>query len=164
MKKKGIQQFISGIHHPDLSETKNGRIITPGGYASTIGKSHEKMIEQQLKSFNLIYIPQYKYTGIYECVVRLDYYVKGVPGFEKGLGIESKYQGSSGSADEKFPYLVKNIKECLPFPCIIIYSLEGARPEAVSWLCNQVDDTHLIGTFKLDQFISWIHRKMLPYE
>lgn len=49
--------------------------------------------------------------SIYGHKDRTDLYVTGIPGYPRGLAIESKWQERNGSADEKFPYLVANIKE-----------------------------------------------------
>lgn len=49
--------------------------------------------------------------------------------------IECKWQQSSGSVDEKFPYLYLNCIEKMPEAnIIIIIDGEGAKPGAVEWL------------------------------
>ena len=51
------------------------------------------------------------------------------------IRIECKWQQSSGSVDEKFPYLYLNCIEKMPEPTIIIIvDGGGAKPGAVEWL------------------------------
>ena len=126
---------------------------------------HEKIILSSLRHFNLKFKRHSNIcNSIYGTKLYTDFVVIGIPPYEKGLAIESKYQGSSGSADEKFPYLVENIKTMFPIPCLILYSLDGARPKSVEWLLKQKDGTKLIEILKYDKFPTWLHDRMLPYE
>lgn len=47
------------------------------------------------------------------------------------LVIESKWQQTAGSVDEKFPYLVENIKKQYPFKTIIIIDGGGYKVKAL---------------------------------
>ena len=76
--------------------------------------------------------------------LKADLMVSGLPDFPRGLAIESKWQSSDGSVDEKFPYLVMNIRMAYPCPVIIILDGRGSKPGAVEWLKGQVDQEHLL--------------------
>jgi len=148
-----------------LEEPTNKKKFSPGARATGLGRMHEKTVEVALQHFNLDYkIHQNICESIYGSKLYTDFVVSGIPRFKNGLAIESKYQGSSGSADEKFPYLVANIKEKFPIPCIILCSLDGARKKSVDWLFKQADGQKLIEIFKYDKFPTWLHKEMLPYE
>jgi len=79
--------------------------------------------------------------------------------------IECKWQQSSGSVDEKFPYLYLNCIFAMPENFIIIVlDGGGAKPSAVSWLKNAAATRHLIPddmpqkkilVFTLAEFMIW---------
>lgn len=70
------------------------------------------------------------------------------------LCIESKWQASTGSVDEKFPYLVINIKEKFPCPAIVVLDGGGYKEGAEKWLRSQVDDK-LLRVFNMTEFQKW---------
>jgi len=94
-------------------------------------------------------------NGIYGTPIKADFWVSGVPGFDDGLIIESKWQGSGGSVDEKFPYLVRNIKECYPCPTIIVLGGGGYRSGAERWMRSRVGGK-LLAVMSIEEFISWV--------
>lgn len=65
--------------------------------------------------------------------------------------IESKWQQASGSVDEKFPYLVENIKKQYPYKTLIVIDGGGYKRKALEWMKKQVDDK-LIGVYGMDEF------------
>ena len=70
------------------------------------------------------------------------------------LIIECKWQQVGGSVDEKYPYVVANIKEQSPYPAIILLDGEGYKNGAKEWLKKQIDDK-LIGVFNMGEFTKW---------
>jgi len=59
----------------------------------------------------------------------------------RSIRIECKYQGSSGSVDEKLPYLYLNLIEKIPENEIIVVIEEtGMKQGAVPWLKNAVTE------------------------
>ena len=68
--------------------------------------------------------------------------------------IESKWQQSSGSVDEKFPYLVLNIRERYPCATIIVLDGGGFKKGAEEWLRRQVNDK-LVHVFNMMEFQKW---------
>src|SRR5262245_18837791 len=83
-------------------------------------------------------------TGIFGTQIRTDIFIGGVPEFPAGLSIESKWQDSHGTADEKLAYLYLNIVNCFPCPCIIVADGGGARAGAIDWLRGKIDGAHLL--------------------
>jgi len=96
--------------------------------------------------------------GIYDTPLSADFLVLDLPGVPDGLVIESKWQESQGSVDEKLPYLVTNIQTCSPYPTIVILHGGGFRPGAEAWLRDQVDGVKLLAVFRLEEFFAWMNR------
>ena len=70
----------------------------------------------------------YGHNGNTEFLIKSDYY-------DLEIRIECKWQQSSGSVDEKFPYLYLNCIEKMPeSTIIIIVDGGGAKEGAVEWL------------------------------
>lgn len=70
------------------------------------------------------------------------------------LIIESKWQESAGSVDEKFPYLVLNIREKYPCATIVVLDGGGYKEGAKKWLREQVD-SKLVHVFNMMEFQKW---------
>lgn len=77
--------------------------------------------------------------------------------------LECKYQATSGSVDEKFPYLYLSCVEAMPEKNIIILmEAKGARVQAVKWLANAVlqqkydpGKTKRIVILTIAEFVAW---------
>ncbi|MHB9291449.1 hypothetical protein Holit_00525 [Hollandina sp. SP2] len=92
-------------------------------------------------------------------------YSKTYQGPKGAIRIECKWQQSSGSVDEKFPYLYLNFIEAMPEKeLVIIVDGNGARSGAVSWLKNAakykkytsgVNEDKEVRVFSLTEFIQW---------
>jgi len=100
--------------------------------------------------------------SMYGHVLKVDIVAYGIPSYEEGIIIEAKWQGSPGSADEKYPYLVGNIKgnyggaSGYPLPTIVVYGGPGARDYANRWLRRQVGGK-LIKVFTLEELMHWLN-------
>jgi hypothetical protein len=77
------------------------------------------------------------------------------------LIIECKWQQSSGSVDEKYPYNVLNIREMYPCPAIILLDGEGYKTGAAEWLRRQVDGVKLLAVLSMMQFQTWVNNDNL---
>ncbi|MBD2496786.1 PD-(D/E)XK nuclease superfamily protein [Nostoc sp. FACHB-280] len=98
-------------------------------------------------------------AGLYNTLLKVDFFVVGLPSIPTGLIIECKWQESGGSVDEKFPYLSMNIQEYYPAPTIVVIGGEGMREGAIQWLKQQVNLNHnLRGVYSLDRFIAWANK------
>lgn len=78
---------------------------------------------------------------------------------DKPLVIQAKWQQSTGSVDEKFPYLITNLKEKSQFNSLIVIDGGGYREGAVVWMKEQVDDK-LIGVFSYTEFMIWSNNEL----
>jgi hypothetical protein len=84
--------------------------------------------------------------------------------------IECKWQQSSGSVDEKFPYLYLNCIEAMPENDIIIVAGGGGMKEgAIPWLKRAVNENlyssvsvpqKKIQVLSLDEFLRWANRTL----
>lgn len=88
---------------------------------------------------------------IYNSDRKCDFLLYHPQKFPNNLIIECKWQQSAGSVDEKFPFLVENIR-LLKIPTIIIADGGGHKPGALKWLKMQEDHT-LIGVYSLKEFM-----------
>ena len=132
-----------------------------GAQANSTGKVAETIIEAVLIKLGYRPIRQKPVgIGIYGTPIQADFFVERAPGFPAGLIIESKWQGSSGSADEKYPYLVENIRYCYPCPVIILADGDGARPGAIRWLRDQADGQMIHAVFTLKELVTWCNRNL----
>src|SRR4051794_24644691 len=107
-----------------------------------------------------LFVAQYPIgSSIYGLPLNADFWVRGAAHFPEGLAIEVKWQQSTGSVDEKFPYLVHNIKECYPCPALVIADGGGQRSGALHWMRDQVG-ANLMGVFSLAEFMAWANRNL----
>ena len=137
--------------------------LSQGGRANQHGRTAETILESLLYDraphAEIIRGAQLGQT-IYGRALVVDLYVCGLSNYPNGLAIESKWQELSGSIDEKFPYLVANIRTCYPCPAIVVFGGSGARPDALRWLKQQVDGMQLIAVLSLEEFITWCNRNL----
>lgn len=94
---------------------------------------------------------------IYHRKHHVDFFVRNLLEFPAGLVIESKWQASDGSIDEKFPYVFENIQHSR-VPTIVVVHGGGCHPGAMQWLRERIDGKLLVAVFGLEQFMSWIQR------
>ena len=139
--------------HLDRLMRMDGR---SGQKAVMTGQEAEDTIFDMLRRRNLD-VKRQAHIGesIYGHPMACDFLIKGLEEYPKGLIIESKWQASGGSVDEKFPYLVENIMKRFPCPAIIILAGGGAKAGAVKWLRAQVDGQKLVGVMTLEGFMTW---------
>lgn len=98
--------------------------------------------------------------SIYGHDIRTDLLVTNAPGFPTGLAIEIKWQDAAGSVDEKFPYLVANIREKFPCPAVVVVAGGGQKQGSIQWLKGQTDGEKLVAVLTLDEFVSWALRDL----
>lgn len=136
-------------------------MISGGKTANYTGQRAESVIACILKERGYVFERQYKIgSGIFDHPIRCDFFVHNIPEFPTGLIIESKWQGCGGSVDEKYPYLVLNIREVFPCPAVVVLDGGGSKPGAVRWLKEQVDGERLYGVFGIAEFLSWMNKNI----
>lgn len=95
--------------------------------------------------------------SIYGEAMKVDILLYHKTKYPDKLAIEIKWQQVSGSVDEKYPYLVSNIKEVFPCRAIIVIDGGGYKKGALKWLKNQTN-LKLIGVFSLSEFLKWVNK------
>lgn len=97
--------------------------------------------------------------SIYATRVRADFVVDNLLQYPAGLVIESKWQDIPGTADEKWPYVVANIRAgAYQAPVLLVVYGGGYRPGAMDWLRTQIDGIDLIAVLSFEGLLSWLQR------
>jgi hypothetical protein len=96
---------------------------------------------------------------IYGTDYRADFVVRNLFEYPQGLVLESKWQSTGGSVDEKFPYLLENIRHACPFPAMVIVHGQGCRAGALEWLRARCCREHLVAVFTLEELMIWLQRR-----
>ena len=76
--------------------------------------------------------------------------------WRKKLVIEVRWQGQSGSTDEKFPFIIMNVKRSL-YETIMVLGGDKLRPEVKDWVRAQTG-YRLIEVFDPAQFQTWVNQ------
>jgi hypothetical protein len=82
---------------------------------------------------------------------RVDLFIVSKELFPNDLIFECKWQQVKGSADEKYPNLVNNIKTT-GIPTIVVIGGNGYKPGALEWLKKQVDGIVLMAVWAMEEF------------
>lgn len=132
-------------------------IGTQGKLAVHSGQTAESVIYCIIKERGYRVVRQARVgKDIYGSDAVCDFLVYGVEGVEDGLIIECKWQGSAGSVDQKYPFLVETIVKCYPHPAVIVIGGGGYRQGAFEWLRKQADGQKLLAVYTFEEFISWV--------
>jgi len=109
------------------------------------------------------------YTTIYNQKGFTEFLVKSKR-FGLEVRIECKWQQSSGSVDEKLPYLYLNCIETMPETDIIIIAGGGGmKPGAIPWLKDAVGRSRYkltgmpeknIQVFSVEEFMTWANKTL----
>lgn len=147
---------------------------TAGSQANFTGNQLEQHIHQVLDRADYLLVERSRFRAamylgqpiftcqfqlgesIYGTELNVDFTIFHPEKWPKCLVIEAKWQQESGSVDEKYPYLVLNLKKAA-LPCIVVLAGGGCRTAAAQWLKSQTDD-HLIHIFSLEEFLRWANR------
>ncbi|MCA0428722.1 MAG: hypothetical protein LCH37_14905 [Bacteroidetes bacterium] len=105
-----------------------------------------------------IYCKQFPLNpSIYETQLFGDFVLFHPEKWPQCLIIESKWQQSGGSVDEKFPFLVRNIQERHPYQTIVLLDGGGYKKKAEEWMRNQVGN-NLLHVFNMGEFQKWVNQ------
>ena len=139
------------------------KVSSGGQRANRSGQTAESVIETILRQSALVYETQVLVgESIYGSKLRVDFFVKGLKDYPQGLIIESKWQGSGGTADEKLPYLLENIKLKYPAPTLIVIDGKGYRQGAWDWAKLQIGVCqNLVEVLDISSFMLWISKGVL---
>lgn len=134
----------------EIIENKDFQFIEKSKFTLAANGLKQKLYTQQLVICESIYS-----TEEYPHKLSADFVLYDPDGKEKYLIIECKSQTSSGSVDEKYPYLNENIKNKYPYKTIVILDAIGAKPGARLWLRNQ-QNQNLMKVFEdFSRFRAW---------
>ncbi len=108
-----------------------------------------------------IYSRQY-YLGqnIYNTSTFCDFIVYHPQKHPDCLVIETKWQQSGGSVDEKYPFLIINIKTKYPHKTILLLDGGGYKQGAEKWIRSQVRDNFL-AVYSMSEFQKWVNKRGL---
>jgi hypothetical protein len=127
--------------------------------ANQSGQFAEDMLAATLRSIGITFERQCVLgETIYGTNLRVDFVLRNIVAFPRGIAVESKWQDVGGSIDEKFPFLVENIYRQYPLPAMVVVHGGGCRPGALAWLRMHCDGQQLVGVYTLEEFISWALR------
>ena len=140
---KDLEKFVA-----DILEKKDYKFVEKNKFESIKKENNQK-----------IYTTQYKLCkGIYGGDIKIDFILHNPNGKKiETLVIECKWQSSKGSVDEKFPYLVENIKKQYPYTTLIILAGRGYKEGAENWLKSQIGG-NLLDVFNMDEFQAWVYK------
>jgi hypothetical protein len=124
--------------------------------ANKAGRVAENILADVMRGVGLTFRRQVPMgIGIFQRPIKADFVVTNLVEFPDGLAIESKWQDSPGSVDEKFPYVVETIQKCYRLPGIVIVFGGFCRLGALDYLRARCDGERLIAVYRLEEFISW---------
>jgi hypothetical protein len=104
------------------------------------------------------------YTSIYGCSARSEFLIVSDVMMRR-VRIECRMQASSGSVDEKMPYLLLNAKEAMPEnEVMLLLGGDGARAKAVDWLRRQARAVanKQIHVLTINEFPNWAREFVKP--
>jgi hypothetical protein len=101
------------------------------------------------------------YQSLYGCQSRSEFLI--IDGSRK-IRVECRWQESSGSVDEKYPYLLRNAVECMPeHEILILHGGDGARREAIDWLQREAAKIRAkkIYVVNINGFLQWVRKEIM---
>lgn len=156
--------------------------ITPTNKANHTGNNLEVFIERTLQDHGYTPFPNHKDQlfnnrksvggkqygkqipcgeTIYETLRKCDFLVLNKDKFPDGLIIECKWQQSTGTVDEKYPYVIHNILKT-GIPTIVLLDGNGYKKKAKEWLLSYVKDSGaLIGVYSMSEFQTKVNNGFL---
>lgn len=96
-------------------------------------------------------------TNIYGLGSEFDFVIYHPEKHPEGFIIEVKWQQSTGTVDEKFPYLVLNIQTKYPYKTMIVLDGGGYRKGAETWIKSQVG-MNLTHVLNMKEFQTWVNK------
>lgn len=99
----------------------------------------------------------YAGLGVYGGTVNAEIVAYNSKRFPTGLIVKPYYQSVSGSADQKFPYMVLTARLSYELPSVIVYDGGGYQQGAIDWLNNEVDE-QLVAVLHVSEFADWLIR------
>jgi len=143
---------IVGNHHGTVLEQQVCALLVSKGYTQVVSDVFDT-------AQTPVFVRQYRrFKTLYGAKMRLDVLLKHPQRWPESLAIECKWQQSVGSVDEKFPYVVENMK-ALPIPAAVLLAGGGYSKRAAEWLLSQ-ETERLTIVEGLDAIIRWGHAQL----
>lgn len=152
------------------------KVIQGGTQANITGTVLEKFILERLYDRGYTFIYRDRFTpsrimgqpiftrhfhvgkSIYDTTQYCDFIAYHPDRWPDNLIIESKWQQSGGSVDEKYPYLVLNIQMQYKCPTILVLDGGGYKKGAEHWIRSQVGNCNLKHVFNMKEFSAWANK------
>ena len=149
-----------------------------GNFANQTGKNLEAFIEERIKSAGYKYVEpaqfqkmmamkQPIYTkqrvagkDLYGKSHKVDFQLYNELKWGNQLVIESKWQQSGGSVEEKYPFLVLSIRQ-IGIPTIIVLDGKGYSDGARQWLKSRVGSDALEHVLDMSEFQTFVNNGLL---
>ncbi|MDR1475188.1 MAG: hypothetical protein LBI30_01545 [Holosporales bacterium] len=99
--------------------------------------------------------------SIYGSSRKCDFLIMNREKFPDGLIIECKWQESSGSVDEKYPFTLQNVEK-IGVTTVVLIDGDGYKKQAFDWLRNQVSpERALRGVYTMKEFQKLVNQGFL---
>lgn len=153
-------------------------VLTGGTIANNNGNVLEKFLADRLVLSGYTQVPNTKFNpakyldqpifarkvyicrSIYDTAIYCDFLIYHPKKHPNVLAVESKWQQSGGSVDEKYPFLVANIQHQYPYKTVILIDGGGYKKNALEWLKKQVGN-NLLGVYNMSEFTVKINKGFL---
>ena len=140
------------------------------------GSQLEEFIDERLNEAGYTFVPKERFRAatylqqpiytrqcriaksIFETDSQCDFIIFHPEKYPDSLIIESKWQQSGGSVDEKYAYTILNIKERYPHKTILILDGGGYKKQTEQWIRKQVDQK-LLHVFNMAEFQKWANKE-----
>jgi len=108
------------------------------------------------------FLRQYRgrFQSLYGLPLLVDFAIWHPQKYPQGFLIQVKYQETSGSVDEKFPFLVLSLLQT-GIPTLLLLLGDGAKREAIAWCLAQQTPGGLTVMTQWETFIEALNRGML---
>lgn len=144
--------------------------------ANLNGSLLEKFIDDRLIEAGYAFVPKERFhaatyldqpiysrqcfvaKGVYGTDAKCDFILFHPQRHPDSLIIESKWQQSKGSVDEKYVYTIKNIKEHYPHKTILLLDGGGYTKQTEKWIRSQVGEK-LLHVFNMAEFQKWANKE-----
>jgi len=152
--------------------------VQGGTRANYTGRILEKFIEDRLKERGYTFIDKRKFKpsiyigqpiyskqfflgqNLYNTNTYCDFVLYHPEKWNDCLVIESKWQESGGSVDEKYPFLILNIQMRYPHKTILVIDGGGYKQGALEWIKGQVGN-NLLAVMNMQEFNKWVNQENL---
>ena len=113
-------------------------------------------LEQKLYTQQLVIGESIYSTAEHRHQLNADFVVYNSNNKERYIIIECKSQTSTGSVNEKYPYLNENIKHKYPYKTIVVLDAPAAKKGAKIWLKEQEKTNDKLQVFEdFSEFRAW---------